>query len=107
MMVITHKIMGVLSEKNIKRRFRRTKRNAYRYIKTTHPSYSYYSGNWYIHNKYSDCDYDYSQCWIDFFREKHIPIIDGKFPETFPVHLFDEMKLDKKKTPQLCFSIGK
>ena len=88
------------NNKTRKRHLRRRRRNARRYLETTRPSYSFYSGKWYIHNTYIGC-FDYSRSWIAFFHAKHIPIIDGKFPETFPRHLFDELGLDKKKFPQL------
>jgi hypothetical protein len=98
--------MGTLSEKNIKRRLRRAKRNALRYMQTTRPSFSDMFKVWYIHNADYN-NFDFHTEWIDFFESNNIPIIDGKFPETFPRHLFNEMKLDKKEFPQLCFSIGK
>lgn len=99
--------MGEPSNKNRQRRLRRTRRNAHRYMKTTHPSPPRYcSKTWYMHSIHHDNDYCcsdfYTEMWEEFFHEHQIPIIDRKFPKTFPRHLFDAMKLDQKKFPQLC-----
>jgi len=42
--------------------------------------------------------------WIKFYHKKGISIIDGNFPEIFPKHLAEEMKIDKKIFPQLRYA---
>jgi hypothetical protein len=98
--------MGTLSAKNMKRRKKRATRNAHRYFQTTHPARGgllfCYKWNFYDNSHYPN--YDYTQNWISFFEEKGILIVNKKFPKTFPQHLFNVMKINKKKFPQLCFS---